>query len=549
MDLKRALEEEEEGGKGEGLLAREAKRRRTFLNSMREVMGAQYMQRHLSKMEPFLRKVVELMLLNWKFCDACVVYAYIALILVQEEVEKALYRHVRLAPKVPHQIKAASNKRYRLQFQGTLPQTLFTGSKIETENKKPIQVSIFDSASNRIISTGPSSSIQIEIVVLDGDFGTDSQLGWTEKDFSENIVREREGKRPLLTGELVITLSNGLGARVCQNNSGVERVHEAVSEAFCIKDHRGELYKKHHPPALLDDVWRLEKIGKDGVFHKKLADFGIITVQDFLRNLVVDQDRLRRLLGTGMSNKMWEATTEHARECILEDKLYSYCSEQGVVLLFNCIYELVGTIMNGNCYSLDELTATQKVLVNKLQQDAYRFPGHILEFKEQVVNNNASLPSPTDVVTMPMPSLMDQQIPHPAPSIQGNVILEDMSQLSGHDSYPLNLSSFQANSLNVRDLYEEWGSLQPRGLVNPSMAGENVKMGSNFEVDMLSSSPYCSIWDHCNGFIQVSGDKSAHYAARRKWVKLIAVLKWMAVLRRCSARRAVLLNSIAWQWN
>lgn len=124
-----------------------------------------------------------------------------------------------------------------------------------------------------------------------------------------------------------------------------------------------------------------------------------------------------------------------------------------------------------------------------------------------------------------------------------------MSQLSGHDSYPLNLSSFQANSLNVRDLYEEWGSLQPRGLVNPSMAGENVKMGSNFEVDMLSSSPYCSIWDHCNGFIQVSGDKSAHYAARRKWVKLIAVLKWMAVLRRCSARRAVLLNSIAWQWN
>lgn len=63
---------------------------------------------------------------------------------------------------------------------------------------------------------------------------------------------------------------------------------------------------------------------------------------------------------------MWEATTEHARECILEDKLYSYCSEQGVVLLFNCIYELVGTIMNGNCYSLDELTATQKVLLPKL---------------------------------------------------------------------------------------------------------------------------------------------------------------------------------------
>jgi len=53
------------------------------------------------------------------------------------------------------------------------------------------------------------------------------------------------------------------------------------------------VYKKHHPPALADDVWRLEKIGKDGVFHKKLADFGIHTVQDFLRNLVMDQYALR----------------------------------------------------------------------------------------------------------------------------------------------------------------------------------------------------------------------------------------------------------------
>lgn len=55
------------------------------------------------------------------------------------------------------------------------------------------------------------------------------------------------------------------------------------------------MYKKHHPPLPGDDVWRLEKIGKDGVFHKKLADNGINTVQDFLRNLVMDQDRLRNV--------------------------------------------------------------------------------------------------------------------------------------------------------------------------------------------------------------------------------------------------------------
>lgn len=53
------------------------------------------------------------------------------------------------------------------------------------------------------------------------------------------------------------------------------------------------VYKKHHPPMLDDEVWRLEKIGKDGAFHRKLAAEGILTVQDFLKVSVVEQSRLR----------------------------------------------------------------------------------------------------------------------------------------------------------------------------------------------------------------------------------------------------------------
>lgn len=53
------------------------------------------------------------------------------------------------------------------------------------------------------------------------------------------------------------------------------------------------MYRKHHPPSPDDEVWRLEKIGKDGAFHKRLAENGINTVQDFLKKLVMDQDRLR----------------------------------------------------------------------------------------------------------------------------------------------------------------------------------------------------------------------------------------------------------------
>ncbi|CAL9031612.1 unnamed protein product [Prunus brigantina] len=44
---------------------------------------------------------------------------------------------------------------------------------------------------------------------------------------------------------------------------------------------------------LEDEVWRLEKIGKDGAFHKKLASEN--TVQDFLKLFVVDRSKLRRI--------------------------------------------------------------------------------------------------------------------------------------------------------------------------------------------------------------------------------------------------------------
>ena len=73
------------------------------------------------------------------------------------------------------------------------------------------------------------------------------------------MVREREGKGPLLTGDLQITLRNGVGTLgdfVFTDNSswirsrkfrlGLKPFHEfshireAKTEAFAVKDHRGE---------------------------------------------------------------------------------------------------------------------------------------------------------------------------------------------------------------------------------------------------------------------------------------------------------------------
>lgn len=55
------------------------------------------------------------------------------------------------------------------------------------------------------------------------------------------------------------------------------------------------MYKKHYPPALQDEVWRLDRIAKDGALHKKLIKAEIITVENFLRLLVRDPQRLRNV--------------------------------------------------------------------------------------------------------------------------------------------------------------------------------------------------------------------------------------------------------------
>ena len=40
--------------------------------------------------------------------------------------------------------------------------------------------------------------------------------------------------------------------------------------------------KKHHPPSIEDEVWRLEGIGKDGAYHKNLSSHGIKNVGAFV---------------------------------------------------------------------------------------------------------------------------------------------------------------------------------------------------------------------------------------------------------------------------
>ncbi|KAJ7294217.1 hypothetical protein O6H91_Y272400 [Diphasiastrum complanatum] len=317
---------------------------------------------------------------------------------VGEEVERVLLKMAVVKPgerASPMRVSRADDKNLRLQFRNNIALPLFTGGKVEGEQGSAIHVVLQDSESGQVVTRGLEAHAKLEIVVLEGDFSVDEEEDWTEEDFEAHEVRERNGKRPLLTGDLSVTLKEGmgtLGELIFTDNSswirsrkfrlGVKiasgfcegiRVREAKTEAFMVKDHRGELYKKHYPPQLHDEIWRLDKIGKDGAFHKRLNHAEIFSVEDFLRLLVMDSQKLRHILGSGMSNKIWDATVEHAKTCVLSGKLHVYYADEkhNIGVIFNNIFQLMGLIAEGQYVSVDSLTDSEKVYVDKLVKVAY----------------------------------------------------------------------------------------------------------------------------------------------------------------------------------
>ncbi|KAE8672061.1 Calmodulin-binding protein isoform 4 [Hibiscus syriacus] len=229
-----------------------------------EALKVDSLQKLCSSLEPILRRVVSSVysvILCGKF-SCCGGFE------VSEEVERAL---AKLGPRLsgripmlnnvkpfgevcdlrssPKQIEGPDGRSLQLHFRSRLSLPLFTGGKVEGEQGAAIHVVLVD------------------------------------KEFDSHVVKEREGKRPLLSGDLQVTLKEGVGTlgdlTFTDNSSWIRsrkfrlglkvasgycegiRVREAKTEAFIVKDHRGEYS------------------------------------------------------GSGMSNKMWEALLDHAKTYLL----------------------------------------------------------------------------------------------------------------------------------------------------------------------------------------------------------------------------------------
>ncbi|KAF2919364.1 hypothetical protein DAI22_08g129400 [Oryza sativa Japonica Group] len=325
----------------------------------------------------------------------------------------------------------------KLVFTKQLKLPIFTNNKLVDIDNNPIEIQLVDTRTNLIVTPSNThlgySAIKLEVLVLDGDFRYDEDgARWTDDQFSTAIVKAREGRRPLLVGTVSVTMSNHgvaviddvsftdnsswirsrkfrIGVRVVMlTDSCGLRIQEAVSESFTVKDHRGELYKKHFPPLLTDNVWRLRNIGKDGPIDKRLEAEGIKNVQDFLKLNTMNPNKLKSLVG--MSDRQWSATLKQAKSCDMGGKCYVFKSE-GCEIKFNPVGEILAVRFGGRMCSLHELLPHQMVQIKQLVSQAYQQWDQMEEVQNEMALVDKSLIPFHDekpMISSGMPSYINQ---------------------------------------------------------------------------------------------------------------------------------------------
>ncbi|KAK8940085.1 hypothetical protein KSP40_PGU022598 [Platanthera guangdongensis] len=197
-----------------------------------------------------------------KLCSSLELSSWIE---VSEEVERALAKMVpsRLgARSSPKRIEWPDGRSLQLLFKSRLSLPIFTGGRVEGEQGASIHVVLIDANTGHVITSGPESSAKLDIVVLEGDFNNEDDEDSTDEEFENHVVKECEGKRPLMISDLQATLKEGVetfGEQTFTDNSSWIRskkfrlglkissgycdgihVREGKTEAFTVKDHRGE---------------------------------------------------------------------------------------------------------------------------------------------------------------------------------------------------------------------------------------------------------------------------------------------------------------------
>ncbi|RDY07888.1 Calmodulin-binding protein 60 D, partial [Mucuna pruriens] len=524
------------------------------ISGLGNVINALSRSDHSSYLETFLRSVVRND--SVYYLDVPITSQPSTSSNVREVVEQKIQGQTHLFSRKSHEAGISGAKALKLCFTNKMPDTIFTRSHIIAENELPFQIALFDVRTQSVVNDGPLSSLKIEICVLGGEFGSCDNDDWTEDEFNSNIVREREGKGPLLIGDRFITLKNGVGCIpniAFSDNSRWQRSRRFRIGAKVVQPTYGEkiqeAYKKNYPPSLNDEVWRLEKIAKEGIYHKNLSAHGIHNVKDLLRLYITNEPSLYKMFEK-IPKKSWLAITGHAKTCVIDDyKLYSYYSEElQIGLLFNSIYILVGVTSDWlNYYSPDTLTSREKYLVEIVKQHAYKNVDNLKLIDDTKLNClnltaflKTRLSDTPDQVTSPGYS---------QPFISASYT--DGGMHDHHQVYADPLPSLREMPQNSHAFDELFSGMYTEGdswhlnesqfpFVENGYSPENVSS----EIQFINDCPHTT-WEPETSFYFGSsvGAEFSNGKPKAVWYKIRVALKWVISVKRYAAARKNALHS------
>ncbi|XP_058226232.1 calmodulin-binding protein 60 A-like isoform X2 [Rhododendron vialii] len=450
-------------------------------------------------------------------------------------------------------VQPSKSRTLQLKFLDKLSQPVLTNQMIKGEGNTPFRVALVDADTKHVVT---EASAKVEIVVIDGDFDCEH---WTVEEFNQKIVREWEGKKSLLTGNVHLNLESGVGfireisfthnshwMKVCKLRLGAKvvdsfigaRIREAVTEPFILKDYREIYSNKPSAPSLNDEVWRLKKIRRYGPLHNRLVRENIKTVKDFLTQFFIDPQSLRNIIGTA---KIWEATVDHARKCVLDKRLHLYFpidSEKKSGVVFNDVGQVVGLISECCYVPLDMLSEDQKADANKLVVSALEPTKEVKSFDDEICmhsylqslndaypSNSLRLESPGHYSyeasqthyghdhTQPSTSSQDNQaVPFHLPDDANPSNIPSTDSLGIWSSVPSfgnasHLNEYGWQSIIAEDPINEGPLLSLENLLNPSFCYTE------------STNDLSSI---VNGFLST---RAAAHIAQRRWSRAIATVR------------------------
>uniref|UniRef100_A0ACD5XIY8 Uncharacterized protein n=1 Tax=Avena sativa TaxID=4498 RepID=A0ACD5XIY8_AVESA len=161
-------------------------------------------------------------------------------------------------------VKKQRNAKYQLQFVNRVCNHYYTRKQIKSEDGTFLRVALYDE-NNMVVTSGPLSSVFVEVVLLHGDFNAEGQDYRTPEEFSVYSLPIGDNLfpkiiTPVFGGDHVLTLTDGeadLGninflvpsslARTGKFKMGIkikyimeESVQEGITSPFVVSDRLGE---------------------------------------------------------------------------------------------------------------------------------------------------------------------------------------------------------------------------------------------------------------------------------------------------------------------